>query len=109
MPTSQRIVLYKYICLNQECANHSHQFVKKQESESEEEEPCIACLQPMKLLGEVMYGGIGGNFRQSTPEQRKQMLLKRSSKHFQQSGLAERKRALGEEYKRQAIEHFKKG
>jgi len=62
----------------------------------------------MKLMGEVLYGGVGGKFRQSTPAQRKEMLLKRSSEHFKRSGLADRKRAIGEEYKKQAIEHFKR-
>jgi hypothetical protein len=81
--------------------------IKKPETKSAEQELCCFCFTPMKQMGEVPYGGIGMAFRQSTPAQRQQMLLKRSSKHFQTSGLAERKKALGNEYKRQAVAHFK--
>jgi len=56
----------------------------------------------------VSYGGIGGNFRQSTTAEKREMLLKRSSDHFRKSGLADRKKYLGEELKEQAREHFKK-
>lgn len=94
--------------MHETCDNHSHQLIKKQESEMADPEACQFCLQPMKLMGEVAYGGIGGNFRQSTPAQRKEMLMQRSSKHFKTSGLAERKVEINKEYKKQAIEYFKR-
>jgi hypothetical protein len=104
---SSRLVMYNYVCINPKCNTHSHQHIKKLESEAKLPEFCIDCLQRMKLVGEILYGGLGGNFRQSSPAQRKEMLLQRSSKHFKTSGLAERKRAIGEEYKKQAVSHFK--
>jgi hypothetical protein len=107
MAPNSRIVLYKYVCINADCTNHQHQLIKKLETESAEQELCQFCFCPMKQMGEVPYGGIGGNFRQSSPAQRQAMLTTRASKHFATSGLAEHKRALGEEYKRQAVAHFK--
>lgn len=98
---------FNYICLNDKCINHSHQHIKKLESERDAEELCLDCLAPMKLMGEILSGSIGGKFACSTPEQRKQMLLERSSKHFKTSGLADRKRAIGEQYKREALSMLK--
>lgn len=98
------MTIYRYLCLNPQCDNRSHQLIKKDDSTINQEELCESCEAPIKLMGEVVYGGIGGKFRSSTPAERKKMLLDRSSKHFKTSGLAEKKRALGQQFRKEAIQ-----
>ena len=61
----------------------------------------------MKLMGELVSGGLTMNFANSSPAQRKQMLMKRSKKHFATSGLADKKRDIGERYKKEVITKLK--
>lgn len=90
---------YNYCCLNSECNLCSKKFiVKKPEKAINQQELCEECFQPMKLLGENSYGGIVSKFGSGTSEQKKQMLLKRSSEHFKKSGLADRKRSLENQF-----------
>jgi hypothetical protein len=98
---------YNYRCLNPDCTNKSLQTIKKEESERDEPEFCETCITPMKLMGEVVSGGLTMNFRNSSPEQRKQMLMQRSKKHFVTSGLADKKRDIGERYKKEVISKMK--
>lgn len=96
--------IYKYLCLNPECTNRDHQLIKKEEASINQEEYCESCQAPIKLMGEVIYGGIGGKFRSSTPAQKKEMLLNRSSQHFKKSGLEEKKHELGKKFRKEAIQ-----
>lgn len=97
---------YKYACLNDECDNNGFQFIIKSASQLNQKEYCETCGCPIKLMGQVVYGNIGGKFIGSTPVERKQMLLKRSKEHFNNSGLADRKRSLEKIMRSQIKDQF---
>lgn len=98
---------YNYKCLNEDCSDNNFQVIQKDESQRNEIEYCDCCYSPMKLMGEIISGSLTMSFRNSSPEQRKQMLMKRSKKHFTTSGLADKKRDIGERYKKEVITKIK--
>lgn len=77
---------YNYWCQNCNCgasgANRNFQ-ITKDDSEKDVLEYCPnhELSDPMKLMGEASFGGIG-KFQSMTPIQRQEVLKKRSHEHF---------------------------
>lgn len=98
---------YKYCCLNPDCEDHDFQLIKKKESQINQKEVCLSCRRPLKLMGEVIYGTLGGKYASATPVERKKMLLQRSKDHFKSSGLAERKHVMERNMQKDIIEKLR--
>lgn len=71
---------YNFICTNDDCENKFVNVAIVKE-EGDEKADCLYCRKEMKVMGEVMYGGIG-KFNSLPAAEKKKMLLKRSHNHF---------------------------
>lgn len=73
---------YNYCCINDDCEETQNFHIIKEEEDGDIPEYCLTCKEELKLMGEVPYGGIG-KFKMSSPNEKRQILKKRSREHFQ--------------------------
>jgi len=74
---------YNYWCPNPtgKCTQRINFIITKPEEEKDNKEYCLECESELKLMGIVPYGGVG-KFQSMTPQQKQQVLQKRSKEHF---------------------------
>ena len=84
---------FNYCCLEGTvCGQKSNVVITKDESLEDQEESCPMCGKPMKHIGFVGHGGVA-KFANMTPNERKQVLKKRSHEHFNRE-VKEQKREM---------------
>lgn len=97
---------YNYFCTNSECLDKfSNRWISLSEEQSREPILCLKCLQEMKCVGHRMQAGGFLSFESKTPEQKREIMHKRSVDHFKKTDkgdLANYKQTITNDLKRKA-------
>lgn len=97
---------FNYWCPNTSGNCNSRKLVVIQHDANDKEKHfCESCGTVLKLMGENISGGYT-KFASLTPEQKRKMLLERSKKHNDKTGITEKRKVIDQRYKQEAKERF---